>query len=985
MSRRVTLRRPVVVVATGLTALVAAVGTSTSAGSYAAGRPSPTGGSRATASDAGRTAGFFDARQGTGPRAAQDLRRRQAVASARPATVSLRRAIGAQAVVDIDGTTGTPRLVGRLDGYLTGPSRRTPRRVALGFVRRYHQGLGLTTKDLSTFHLRRDYRDVAGIHHLSWTQQVGGDDVFGNGLTASVTRNGRLLTLGGSPVSGADPAVAAPRALTSGRQAIRAARRSLDEPSTTPGPRDVARQVLFVTPRGSRLGWQTVTMSAQSPALSVADATTGVLLYRRPLRADAAAPTTDTGDASRSTGSSGLAFRYFPRAKVGGTAGRVHYTRRGWLGSTATTLSGNNSHTYSDVNDDNLAEASEEVHPSSGHRWDYRLKPFHLPGVSFCDRPYPCSWNPEKPYSWRTNRAQNAAQVFFFVNAWHDHLRAAPIGFTEAAGNFQVRNSGSAGTGGDAVDTQTDDGANTANGLPDPGHIDNANMSTPPDGQSPTMQMYLQHAPGTSYPDGDPFSPTNVGDEADTVYHEYTHGLSNRLVVDPGGLSTLGGVQAGAMGEAWSDWYAMDYLVGSGKQVDRPGTADVVLFQYDGQGVRLDRSEPVDCAVGSAATRCRSGETGHHGGYTYADYGHVTGGPEVHADGEIWAQTLWDLRGALGSRRSESVVTRAMELSPSNPSFLDERNAILMADTAVESGRGRAAIWRVFAHRGMGFYAGSVGGDDTTPAADFHTPPKALRTAYVTGRVTDADSHRPLAGVPVTLAFQGGGYVNPTATTAADGRYRLGPVPVGRYGKVGVVSGGFDPVTSPVTVTPAGGRRSFSVRRDWAAGSGGASISDFTGPDFGPDCGKGPEGAIDGTLAVGWPSTTGDDAGTPTSTFVPKQIVIDLPQAVDVSSFAVDPGATCGDGPTSSLGAYTIETSTDGSTWVTASQGAFQAADDGRLNTVTPTAGTQGVRQVRLTMRGNQTPDFATACPGSGDSGCSFTDMSEIEVYGAAG
>ena len=123
-------------------------------------------------------------------------------------------------------------------------------------------------------------------------------------------------------------------------------------------------------------------------------------------------------------------------------------------------------------------------------------------------------------------------------------------------------------------------------------------MDTPPDGQSPRMQMYLQHQPGTSYPDGDPFSPTNVGDEADTVYHEYTHGLSNRLVVDANGQSTLGDVQAGAMGEAWSDWYAMDYLVDQGLQKDRPGKVDVVLFQYDGAGVALDRTEPIDCPVG---------------------------------------------------------------------------------------------------------------------------------------------------------------------------------------------------------------------------------------------------------------------------------------------------------------------------------------------------------------------------------------------------
>ena len=29
----------------------------------------------------------------------------------------------------------------------------------------------------------------------------------------------------------------------------------------------------------------------------------------------------------------------------------------------------------------------------------------------FCSNPWPCSWNPNKAFSWRTNRAQNATQV----------------------------------------------------------------------------------------------------------------------------------------------------------------------------------------------------------------------------------------------------------------------------------------------------------------------------------------------------------------------------------------------------------------------------------------------------------------------------------------------------------------------------------------------------------------------------------------------
>jgi hypothetical protein len=205
-------------------------------------------------------------------------------------------------------------------------------------------------------------------------------------------------------------------------------------------------------------------------------------------------------------------------------------------------------------------------------------------------------------------------------------------------------------------------------------------------------------------------------------------------------------------------------------------------------------------------------------------------------------------------------------------------------------------------------------------------------------------------------------------------------VPVGTYPKLVVTGPGFDPVTTSVTVNPNGGKADVSLRRDWASSSGGASITDFNGPDFSPACG--PAGAIDNSEATGWGSTTGDDAGDPTNVFVPKHITVDMHQTVNVSHFAVDPSATCGDGGSASTGSFRIETSTDGVTWTTASQGTFTAADRGRLNPLTPTAGGQAVRYVRFTILGNQTPDFATSCPGGAFSGCSFTDLTELEVYG---
>jgi hypothetical protein len=140
---------------------------------------------------------------------------------------------------------------------------------------------------------------------------------------------------------------------------------------------------------------------------------------------------------------------------------------------------------------------------------------------------------------------------------------------------------------------------------------------------------------------------------------------------------------------------------------------------------------------------------------------------------------------------------------------------------------------------------------------------------------------------------------------------------------------------------------------------------------------------IDSSQATVWGSTTGNDAGDPTNVFVPKFVVIALPAAVDVADFAVDPSAGCGDGGSASTGDFRIETSPNGTTWTQAASGTFTLDDRGRLNTVTPTAGTHGVRFVRFTILGNQTPDFATSCPGGAFSGCSFTDLTEIEVHGA--
>lgn len=69
--------------------------------------------------------------------------------------------------------------------------------------------------------------------------------------------------------------------------------------------------------------------------------------------------------------------------------------------------------------------------------------------------------------------------LFYVNNVMHDVWYQ--YGFDEASGNFQQNNYGNGGLGNDYVVAQGQDGSGT----------NNANFSTPPDGSSPRMQMYL--------------------------------------------------------------------------------------------------------------------------------------------------------------------------------------------------------------------------------------------------------------------------------------------------------------------------------------------------------------------------------------------------------------------------------------------------------------------------------------------------------------
>ena len=415
------------------------------------------------------------------------------------ARASLASSLGRRGVFDLDPRTGTARFVGRLDGTLTAPSSLPAPAVAMGWARRNAAALGLDRRDLRTFHLSRDYVDIDGTHHLAWTQSANGIEAFDNGLLASVTADGRLVNVSGSPAHGLGRGAASAPAIGRDQALARAA---------APGVPGHATLVYFHGGR-SQLAWRTDTTAAPGEqVVSVIDATTGDVLWRADLAHDA------TG--------TGSAWGYFPSSKVpngGGTQQPVTFPV-----NNGNKLLGNNAHVFLDAGPDHHADPKDEVAAGSGLDWSSPAILDTTTGTQNCAPAHPCSWDYRDANSWRQNLRQSATQAYYFVNTFHDHLLAAPIGFTEAAGNFQTNNPSGKGKGHDAVQVHAFFGANSGGGVPIPQFTNNASMSTPPDGRAPTLVLLLfrrdRFSPG--------FPSANPGDDASIVYHEYTHGLSGQ-------------------------------------------------------------------------------------------------------------------------------------------------------------------------------------------------------------------------------------------------------------------------------------------------------------------------------------------------------------------------------------------------------------------------------------------------------------------------
>ena len=262
-----------------------------------------------------------------------------------------------------------------------------------------------------------------------------------------------------------------------------------------------------------------------------------------------------------------------------------------------------------------------------------------------------------------SDRAAAIVNAFYWVNALHD--RYYRLGFDEPSGNFQDDNYGCGGAAGDALRVDVQDG----------GATNNAFFTTPPDGIAPRMKMGLFTG-----------LRRDTAFDGDILTHEYAHGLTNRLIGGPTNVTGLWRWHSGAMAEGWSDAFAVSL------------TGDPVMGEYSTRnpttGFRSVAYDASPYTFGQFGTLFRKAIPGT----TLAlDL------PQLHRDGEIWATVLWDLRTSLGEDDFEQTITTALKLTPTRPSMLDARDAVLQAAAALNVGGTNACnAWAVFAARGFG-------------------------------------------------------------------------------------------------------------------------------------------------------------------------------------------------------------------------------------------------------------------------------------------
>ena len=442
----------------------------------------------------------------------------------------------------------------------------------------------------------------------------------------------------------------------------------------------------------------------------------------------------------------------------------------------------------------------------------------------------------------------SVGNLFAAHNRMHDY--SYYLGFTEDNYNLQLDNGSRGGVAGDQEVGNAQAGAITG-GSPSFLGRDNANQVTLQDGTPGITNQYLFEPIAGAF-----YAPcTDGGLDMGIVGHEYTHAISNRMVGGPDeGLTSEHG---GAMGESWGDLVAGEYQFSHG--YSNGGNVWAVGAYATGNTETAIRDYAID-----------------RNPLNFSDYGFDSTGPEVHADGEIWNGTMWEVRQALvekydarfpyddaqlqlacaqatptatprpvetcpGNRRWVQLMFDAFLLQQGATSMLDARDAMIAADQMRFGGADTDVMWAAFARRGMGAGAAVADADDSEPTPSFATPtgPTSTVTFATTGKAKIYVGDYEARVTPVADTDPG---------TALGASAAFTP---GTYDMVAVSPDrGFTRWT--MTVLPDGGPRTETVGDvvNLASSAAGATVIGSTEGSLNPDA------LIDGTEATTWGGVT---------------------------------------------------------------------------------------------------------------------------------
>jgi uncharacterized repeat protein (TIGR01451 family) len=624
--------------------------------------------------------------------------------------------------IQLSAEVGGPEIVGVARGarVLTGPSSQRRETIARGFVERNAALYGLTRSQAAGLQLDADYVNPAG--NLGWVrlaQYVNGRPVFGSEVTVALTPAGEIARVVGQLAGAIEPAEAAQLATVGAAQAVMLAATDvgiamlpgdLQQLSVSADGRSArfasrvlddeveAKQVYFPLGQGAlELAWSMVIWEPVHAYYTVIAARDGTVLWRKNIT-DHEAHTYRVFD-----GANPAPFQPGPTdptlnlqaprvAPVDLLIDSQVSTSDPWLTVGQATTDGNN------------VEAGLDITAPDGV--DAPLGESGLNAFLYSSNPPPGSPAPGEDPTTIASRNAAVTNLFYWSNRFHN--LTYDLGFTEPARNFQNDNYGRGGLGGDRVRSEAQDSSGT----------NNANFNTPPDGGRGRNQMYLWTLA----------TPNRDGSfDAEIVIHELAHGLSNRLHNNAAGLNTN---MARAMGEGWSDFYAHSLLAKPTDPINgiyvTGGYSTLGLFGSSQNYYYGIRRFPKAVIAFTGGPNNRP-----HNPLTFADIdstqvnltdgayppgpisGNGTTTDQVHNAGEVWSSALWEARAQIiadmgavaGNQRMLQLVTDGMKLSPSGPTFLQARDAIIAADCAAYGGSSEIDLWTGFALRGMGFDA----------------------------------------------------------------------------------------------------------------------------------------------------------------------------------------------------------------------------------------------------------------------------------------